>query len=127
MQLTLQIVITDESGSSRTEELMTIQKSGDPERHRIIGVRIQAVAEYGPAVGGPAAGRRIYSTPYPVPSLPCCARIKANRKYGTGRCLALFRYPGFGCTGAVVRRVIQDSQFAQRLGRRLFSPGTEIY
>lgn len=29
MQLTLQIVITDESGSSRTEELMTIQKSGE--------------------------------------------------------------------------------------------------
>ncbi len=29
MQLTLQIVITDESGLSRTEELMTLQKSGD--------------------------------------------------------------------------------------------------
>ncbi|CRG51218.1 Uncharacterised protein [Yersinia wautersii] len=28
MQLTLQIVITDESGLSRTEELMTLQKSG---------------------------------------------------------------------------------------------------
>ncbi|MFM1160026.1 ISKra4 family transposase, partial [Yersinia enterocolitica] len=29
MKLTLQIVITDESGVSRTEELMTLQKSGD--------------------------------------------------------------------------------------------------
>ncbi len=29
MQLTLQIVITDESGMSRTEELMTLHKSGD--------------------------------------------------------------------------------------------------
>ncbi len=29
MKLTLQIVITDESGPSRTEELMTFQKSGD--------------------------------------------------------------------------------------------------
>lgn len=29
MQLTLQIVITDESGLGRTEELMTLQKSGD--------------------------------------------------------------------------------------------------
>lgn len=29
MQLTLQIVITDESGVSRTEELMTLQRSGD--------------------------------------------------------------------------------------------------
>lgn len=29
MQLTLQIVITDESGLSRTEERMTLQKSGD--------------------------------------------------------------------------------------------------
>ncbi len=27
--MTLQIVITDESGTSRTEELMTLQKSGD--------------------------------------------------------------------------------------------------
>ena len=29
MKLTFQIVITDESGSSRTEELMSLQKSGD--------------------------------------------------------------------------------------------------
>lgn len=29
MQLTFKIVITDESGSSRTEELMTLQKSGE--------------------------------------------------------------------------------------------------
>lgn len=29
MKLTFQIVITDESGSSRTDELMTLQKSGD--------------------------------------------------------------------------------------------------
>ncbi|CAI1234004.1 Uncharacterised protein [Serratia quinivorans] len=29
MKLTLQIVITDESGVSRTEELITLQKSGD--------------------------------------------------------------------------------------------------
>lgn len=29
MKLTFQIVITDESGSSRTEELMNLQKSGD--------------------------------------------------------------------------------------------------
>ncbi|SQO93148.1 Uncharacterised protein [Escherichia coli] len=28
MKLTFQIVITDESGSSRTEELMSLQKSG---------------------------------------------------------------------------------------------------
>lgn len=29
MKLTLQVVITDESGVSRTEELMTLQRSGD--------------------------------------------------------------------------------------------------
>ena len=29
MKLTFQIVITDESGTSRTEELMSLQKSGD--------------------------------------------------------------------------------------------------
>lgn len=29
MKLTFQIVITDESGASRTEELMSLQKSGD--------------------------------------------------------------------------------------------------
>ena len=29
MKLTFQIVITDESGSCRTEELMSLQKSGD--------------------------------------------------------------------------------------------------
>ncbi len=101
MQLTLQIVITDESGSSRTEELMTIQKSGgDPERHRIIGVRIQAVAEYGPAVGGPAAGRRIYSTPYPVPSLPCCAQNQRQTENTVPD--AVWRYSGIRASGVPV-------------------------
>ncbi len=63
----------------------------------------------GPAVGGPAAGRRRYTQHHircPHSAL-LRAESKANRKYGTGRCLALFRYPGFGCTGAVVKRVIQ--------------------
>ena len=117
MQLTLQIVITDESGSSRTEELMTIQKSGDPERHRIIGVRIQAVAEYGPAVGGPAAGRRIYSTPYPVPSLPCCAQNQRQTENTVPD--AVWRYSGIrasGCTGAVVKRVIQRQSVCSATG-----------
>nr|UMW97453.1 hypothetical protein [Escherichia coli] len=100
MQLTLQIVITDESGSSRTEELMTIQKSGRPGTTSDYRCQNQAVAEYGPAVGGPAAGRRIYSTPYPVPSLPCCAQNQRQTENTVPD--AVWRYSGIRASGVPV-------------------------
>ena len=121
MQLTLQIVITDESGSSRTEELMTIQKSGETRNDIGLSVSgIQAVAEYGPAVGGPAAGRRIYSTPYPVPSPSCCAQNQRQTENTVPD--AVWRYSGIRAsgTGAVVKRVIQRQSSLSATGPAVF-------
>lgn len=75
MKLTLQIVITDESGVSRTEELMTLQKSGDARND--IGLSLsesKSLLNTRPAVNGSAAVGRIYLPAYPVPSLPCFAQ-----------------------------------------------------
>lgn len=101
MQLTLQIVITDESGSSRTEELMTIQKSGETrndiglsvsESKLLLNTVQQSVVQ--------SAGRRIYSTPYPVPSLPCCAQNQRQTENTVPD--AVWRYSGIRASGVPV-------------------------
>ena len=98
MQLTLQIVITDESGSSRTEELMTIQKSG--ETRNDIGLSVSESKLLLNTVQQSVV--QLQADEYTqhhirCPHRPCCAQNqRQTEKYGTGRCLALFRYPGFG-------------------------------
>ncbi len=127
MQLTLQIVITDESGSSRTEELMTIQKSGRPgttsdyrcQNPLLLNTVQQSVVQL----------QADEYTQHHIRCPHCLAarRIKGKQKIRYRTLFGVIPVSGLRCTGAVVKRVIQDSQFAQRLGRRLFSPGTEIY
>ncbi len=117
MQLTLQIVITDESGSSRTEELMTIQKSG--ETRNDIGLSVSESKLLLNTVQQSVVQLQADEyTQHHIRALTALLRAesKANRKYGTGRCLALFRYPGFGCTGAVVKRVIQRQSVCSATG-----------
>ncbi len=117
MQLTLQIVITDESGSSRTEELMTIQKSG--ETRNDIGLSVSESKLLLNTVQQSVV--QLQADEYTQHHIRCphclaARRIKGKQKYGTGRCLALFRYPGFGCTGAVVKRVIQRQSVCSATG-----------
>ncbi len=97
MQLTLQIVITDESGSSRTEELMTIQKSG--ETRNDIGLSVSESKLLLNTVQQSVV-QRIYSTPYPVPSLPCCAQNQRQTENTVPD--AVWRYSGIRASGVPV-------------------------
>ena len=116
MQLTLQIVITDESGSSRTEELMTIQKSGETRNDIGLSVSESKLLLNTVQQSVVQLQTNILNTISGALTALLRAESKANRKYGTGRCLALFRYPGFGCTGAVVKRVIQRQSVCSATG-----------
>ncbi len=117
MQLTLQIVITDESGSSRTEELMTIQKSG--ETRNDIGLSVSESKLLLNTVQQSVV--QLQADEYTQHHIRCphclaARRIKGKQKIRYRTLLALFRYPGFGCTGAVVKRVIQRQSVCSATG-----------
>lgn len=115
MQLTLQIVITDESGSSRTEELMTIQKSG--ETRNDIGLSVSESKLLLNTVQQSVV--QLQADEYTQHHIRCphclaARRIKGKQKI---RYRTLFGViPVSGCTGAVVKRVIQRQSVCSATG-----------
>ena len=117
MKLTFQIVITDESGSSRTEELMSLQKSGDAlndiglsvsESKQLLGAVQKSLVQQ-------QADEYIHQNSDVLTALRS-AESKANKKSNTGRCLALFLYQDFGCIGAAVKKVQQKQSVCSVTG-----------
>ncbi len=122
MKLTFQIVITDESGSSRTEELMSLQKSGDAlndiglsvsESKQLLGAVQKSLVQQ-------QADEYIHQNiQYPMSNVLTALRSaesKANKKSNTGRCLALFLYQDFGCIDAAVKKVQQKQSVCSVTG-----------
>lgn len=109
MRLTLQIVITDESGLSRTEELMTLQKLRDARND--IGLSFSESKQLLNTVQQSVVQLQADEYTHNHIQCPHClaaGRIKGRQKIQhTGHCLALFLYRGFGCNDAVARRVRQ--------------------
>ncbi len=117
MKLTFQIVITDESGSSRTEKLMSLQKSGDAlndiglsvsESKQLLGAVQKSLVQQ-------QADEYIHQNSDVLTALRS-AESKANKKSNTGRCLALFLYQDFGCIGAAVKKVQQKQSVCSVTG-----------
>nr|ADH29553.1 hypothetical protein [Klebsiella oxytoca KOX105] len=101
MQLTLQIVITDESGSSRTEELMTIQKSG--ETRNDIGLSVSESKLLLNTVQQSVV--QLQADEYTqhhirCPSLPCCAQNQRQTENTVPD--AVWRYSGIRASGVPV-------------------------
>ncbi|GDN80443.1 hypothetical protein BvCmsNSNP043_04148 [Escherichia coli] len=117
MKLTFQIVITDESGSSRTEELMSLQKSGDALND--IGLSVSESKQLlGLSRSRWFSNRQtnIFTRISDVLTALRSAESKANKKSNTGRCLALFLYQDFGCIGAAVKKVQQKQSVCSVTG-----------
>ena len=117
MKLTFQIVITDESDSSRTEKLMSLQKSGDAlndiglsvsESKQLLGAVQKSLVQQ-------QADEYIHQNSDVLTALRS-AESKANKKSNTGRCLALFLYQDFGCIGAAVKKVQQKQSVCSVTG-----------
>ncbi len=117
MQLTLQIVITDESGSSRTEELMTIQKSG--ETRNDIGLSVSESKLLLNTVQQSVV--QLQADEYTQHHIRCphclaARRIKGKQKIRYRTLFGVIPVSGFGCTGAVVKRVIQRQSVCSATG-----------
>ncbi len=117
MQLTLQIVITDESGSSRTEELMTIQKSG--ETRNDIGLSVSESKLLLNTVQQSVV--QLQADEYTQHHIRCphclaARRIKGKQKIRYRTLFGVIPVSGLRCTGAVVKRVIQRQSVCSATG-----------